>query len=46
MHVEMIWSMADIAITLMLVINLIGVAKLSHRVVDSTREFVLASKAE
>jgi AGCS family alanine or glycine:cation symporter len=46
MHVEMIWSLADIAITLMLVINLIGIAKLSHRAVDSTREFVLASKSE
>ncbi len=45
-HVEMIWSLADIAITLMLIINLIGIAKLSNRVVDSTREFVLATKAE
>jgi len=46
MHVEMIWSLADVAITFMLIINLIGITKLSHRVVDSTREFVLASKTE
>jgi len=46
MHVDMIWSMADIAITFMLIINLIGIAKLSNHVVDSTREFILASKAE
>lgn len=44
MHVEMIWSLADIAISLMLIINLVGIAKLSSRVVDSTRTFVLAQK--
>jgi len=38
-HVGMIWTLADIAITLMLVINLIGVAKLSSRVINSSREF-------
>lgn len=38
-NVGMIWTLADIAITLMLAINLIGVAKLSHIVIDSSREF-------
>lgn len=44
MHVEMIWSMADIAIALMLVINLIGITKLSSRAVDSTHEFLLSPR--
>jgi len=38
-HVEMIWTMADIAITLMLFINLIGVIGLLHRVIESSAEF-------
>ncbi len=46
LHVEMIWGLADAAITCMLMINLFGITKLSQRVIDSTREFVLASKAE
>ncbi|HEY2811359.1 MAG TPA: amino acid carrier protein [Rhabdochlamydiaceae bacterium] len=42
-HVDMIWSLADIAITGMLVINLIGIIKLSARVIDTTRAFHLQS---
>lgn len=38
-HVEMIWTLADIAITLMLAANLIAVAKLSGQVIDSSRQF-------
>lgn len=38
-QVEMIWSLADIAITLMLAVNLIAVAKLSHHVIHSSRQF-------
>lgn len=43
MRVDMIWSLADIAITLMLVANLIGVIRLSGHVIASSREFKLAS---
>ncbi len=39
MRVDMIWTLADIAITFMLFTNLIGVAGLSRRVIDSSREF-------
>jgi AGCS family alanine or glycine:cation symporter len=42
MHVGLIWTLADMAITVMLVINLIGVMRLSGFVVDSTREYDLA----
>lgn len=38
-HIDMIWILADIAITLMLSINLIGIIGLSKSVVTSTREF-------
>lgn len=41
-QVGMIWTLADIAITLMLVTNLIGVAQLSSKVVSSSREFRLS----
>jgi AGCS family alanine or glycine:cation symporter len=41
-HLEMIWILADIAITLMLAANLIGVVKLSSLVIDSSRKFKLA----
>ena len=38
-HVNMIWILADIAITLMLVTNLIGVSGLSKYVIDSTQAY-------
>lgn len=38
-HVEMVWILADIAITLMLFINLIGIMGLSGRVIESSRQF-------
>jgi len=38
-HVTMIWTLADIAITLMLAANLIGVAKLSSKVIVSSRDY-------
>lgn len=38
-NVSMIWTLADIAITFMLVTNLIGVAGLSSQVIHSSREF-------
>lgn len=44
MHVSMIWVMADLSITLMLFVNLIGIAGLSHYVVNSHREFQQISK--
>lgn len=38
-HVDLIWILADIAITLMLAINLVGVAKLSSSVIESSRNY-------
>ncbi len=38
-HVDLIWILADIAITFMLATNLIGVIKLSSLVIDSSRKF-------
>lgn len=45
-HVDMIWILADIAITFMLVTNLVGVVKLSPLVINSSREhqFEMRSK--
>lgn len=39
LHVDFVWILADIALTAMLVINLIGVAGLSKEVIDDSREF-------
>jgi AGCS family alanine or glycine:cation symporter len=39
LRVEVLWSLADLAITLMLITNLIGIAKLSGLVIRSSREF-------
>jgi alanine or glycine:cation symporter, AGCS family len=39
LHVDIIWILADIAIALMLIVNLIGVAKLSEHVVEDSRLF-------
>jgi AGCS family alanine or glycine:cation symporter len=41
LRVDIIWTLADIAITLMLFINLIGVMGLSRHVINSSREFKL-----
>lgn len=38
-HVDMIWTLADIAITFMLVTNLVGVIGLSPLVIDSSKEY-------
>ncbi|MDR2539855.1 MAG: amino acid carrier protein [Chlamydiales bacterium] len=43
MKVDLIWSLADIAISLMLVTNLIGVMKLSKRVILSSYQFKLSN---
>ncbi len=39
LHVELVWILADIALSSMLLINLIGVAGLSKEVIVDTREF-------
>lgn len=39
LQVGIIWSLADLAITLMLITNLVGIAKLSGLVISSSREF-------
>jgi AGCS family alanine or glycine:cation symporter len=44
LRVDMIWTLADIAITFMLFINLIGVIGLSRHVIDSSREFTLSTR--
>lgn len=38
-HVELIWTFADICITAMLATNMIGIAKLSHEVISSSRDY-------
>lgn len=43
MKVGLIWNLADIGISLMLVINLIGVMKLSRKVIISSRQFELSN---
>lgn len=42
LHVDLIWTMADIAITLMLFLNIVGIAGLSKHVIDSSREYRLS----
>jgi AGCS family alanine or glycine:cation symporter len=39
LKVDMIWSLADIAVSLMLTINLIGIVGLSSRAIQSTRAY-------
>lgn len=39
LHVELIWRLADISISCMLLINLIGVAKLSSQVIEDSRRY-------
>lgn len=43
-QLDLIWVLTDVAIVLMLVTNLIGVMRLSHLVIDSTREFNFSEK--
>lgn len=38
-HVDWVWLLADISISLMLITNMIGVAGLSHEVIEESREF-------
>jgi AGCS family alanine or glycine:cation symporter len=40
-HVDMIWRLADISISLMLMTNLIGVIGLSKEVIGESRKFFL-----
>lgn len=42
LEVEMIWVLADVAVSLMLTINLIGIVGLSTGVIHSTREYSLS----
>lgn len=46
LNVSLIWILADIAITLMVVINIIGVAGLSKQVITSTREYKKAQREQ
>lgn len=46
LRVDMIWTLADIAITMMLFINLIGVMGLSRHVINSSREFKLTTQSQ
>lgn len=46
LNVDLIWTLSDIAITLMLAINLIGVAKLSSLVINSSRDYHNAQKTQ
>ncbi len=39
LHVDFVWTLADIALSSMLVLNLIGVAGLSKEVIGESREF-------
>jgi alanine or glycine:cation symporter, AGCS family len=46
LHVNMIWVMADISITMMLFINLIGIGGLSSYVIKSHQDFQRLSRVE
>lgn len=46
LQVNLIWILADIAITLMVAINIVGVAGLSRQVIQSTREYKKAQRAQ
>lgn len=45
LHIDLIWTLADIAITLMLFANLIGVFGLSKHVIESSKEFEMNPQA-
>ncbi len=38
-HVEVVWALADVCISLMLILNLIGVAGLSNQVIEASRAY-------
>lgn len=44
LHVDFVWILADVALSLMVVTNLIGVAKLSKEVVSDTRTYFYMDK--
>lgn len=46
LHVDFVWTLADIALSSMLVLNLIGVAGLSKEVVGDSRAFFEARRVE
>lgn len=46
LHVDFVWTLADIALSSMLVLNLIGVAGLSKEVIDDSRAFFSDRRAE
>lgn len=39
LHVDIVWTLADISLSLMVVINLVGIAKLSREVIGDSRTF-------
>ncbi len=45
LHVDLIWGLADICISLMLLFNVIGVALLSKEVISATRSYFAGDKA-
>lgn len=45
LEVEVIWILADMAVSMMLTINLIGIVGLSSDVIHSTRQFRLSKKS-
>lgn len=45
-HVDMIWILADISISFMLIINMIGVARLSSDVIKESRDYFLQEKID
>ncbi len=44
LHVDLIWQLADISISCMLITNLIGIAGLSGQVIRDTKEYFLSQK--
>ena len=44
LHVDFVWILADVALSLMVVINLIGVAKLSKEVISDTQTYFYVDK--
>lgn len=44
-HVDIIWTFADICITGMLATNMIGIAKLSREVVDTSQDYFLQTSS-
>lgn len=44
LHVDFVWILADVALSLMVVTNLIGIAKLSKEVISDTQTYLYAGK--